>query len=388
MQLTPRMRLLLAGAGVALIGLFVVAGMLLAGTSTGNQPSPTPSAPGTLAPSPSPTAVPTPTPTPMPTPIPTAHPTPAPVGFCPYNGLPVYDASVLDRPAMLVQVENNPIGRPTSGLNSADMVVEAPVEGDTTRFGPVYLCSDAPASIGPVRSARYYDVDLWRQLHAMIMHFGAGWAVLGEFDATGMPYVNGISGAWSFYARIGPRAAPHNVYFNLQAAREAAAAGRFGYRVARAGEPRAPFAFDAGVTYPAGRAAGEVRIYTNSYWNFGWNWDGSSTSWVRDEDGTWAVDALTGSPLRAKTVVVQRVSETILPNELDPGGNPRRRQHMVGSGAGVLLADGRAFDIRWSRPSNGALTAFTYADTGEPVVLAPGRVWWEIVPVWSSITEN
>jgi len=388
MEMTPRRRVLLAVVSGALVVVFGVVGILVAGASAGEQASPTPSTRETASPSPSPTPAPTPTPTPSPTPTPTPRPTPEPVGLCPYNGLPVYDPSALERPAMLVQVENNAIGRPTSGLNAADMVVEAPVEGDTTRFGPVYLCSDAPQTIGPVRSARYYDVDLWRQLHAMIMHFGAGWAVLQEFDATGMPYVNGISGAWSFYARIGPKPAPHNVYFDLEAARAAAAAGRFGYRVGRAGEPRSPFTFDPGISYPDGRAISEVRTFTNSYWNFGWSWDPSTSSWVRDEDGVWATDALTGSPLRTKSVVFQRVTETILPGELDPGGNPRRRQHMVGSGTGLLLADGRAYDIRWSRPSDGALTTFTYADTGEPVILAPGRVWWEIVPAWSSITER
>jgi hypothetical protein len=310
------------------------------------------------------------------------------VAVCPYNGLPVDDPAVLDQTAMLVQVENNPYGRPTSGLNEADLMIEAPVEGDTTRFGAVYLCGAPPAAIGPVRSARYYNVDLWQQLHVLTLHFGAGWAVLNEFHTKGMPEIDGLSEGWSFFARSGPRPAPHNVYLDLAAARSAADAGRFGSRLDRTGTPRAPFEFVAGSTRPAGRSISSSTIYTNSYWNFAWTWDGASGSWLRSDDGARATDALTGAPISATSVVVQKVTETILWNELDPGGYPRHRQHLVGTGTGILYADGRSYEVRWSRPSADAVTSWTYADTGDPVVLQPGRVWWEIVPVGSSITER
>jgi len=378
MHLTPRNRLLVAGAGVVLVVILIVGGALLVG-SGGAGPSATPS----------PSAPPSPSPTPIPSPTPTPSPSPSPVAYCPYNGLPLEDPSVLEeRTAMLVQVENNPVGRPTSGLNEADLVVEAPVEGDTTRFGPVYLCSEAPAAIGPVRSARYYDVDLWRQLHVMIMHFGAGYAVLREFDQTGMPYVNGISGSWSFFGRSGPKPAPHNVYFDLDGARQAAAGDQFGNRVERAGVPQAPFEFGDGVALPGGRDVTDITIHTASFWSFGWSWDGAGEQWLRSDGGAPATDALTGDRLFATSVVVQEVTEEVLYGELDPGGYPRRRQHLVGSGTGILYVAGQAHDIRWSRPSDDDVTSWTYADSGEPVILPRGKVWWEIVPVGSSIAER
>ena len=42
--------------------------------------------------------------------------------------------------AVAVQIENNPLARPARNLSNADMVVEAPVEGDTTRFSAIFLC--------------------------------------------------------------------------------------------------------------------------------------------------------------------------------------------------------------------------------------------------------
>ena len=50
--------------------------------------------------------------------------------------------------------------------------------------------------------------------------------------------------------------------------------------------------------------------------------------------------------------------------------------------------NGRGHDVRWSREAPGDVTTWTYADSGDPVVLPPGRVWWEIVPVGSGISEG
>ena len=381
MQLSPRLRLILPVAAVIVVAVAVLVGLAVTGQP---EPSPTPQPSATEEP----TASPSPSPTPSPSRTPTPSPTPTPVAVCPYNGLTLDDPTVLDRTAILVQVENNPVGRPTSGLNAADLVIEAPVEGDTTRFGPVYLCGDAPAAIGPVRSARYYNTDLWRQLHHVTFHVGGGWAILNQFNKTRTPYVNGLEGNWPFFVRRASPPAPHNVYFDLARAREAAANGGLGSRPAQAGEPRAPFVFEPGVELPSGRSTGSLTIFTASFWSFGWTWDGANNRWLRRDGGTRATDALTGEPLWARTVVVQKVEQTILYNEPDPGGYPRRRQHLVGSGTGILYAGGQAYDVRWSRPDDASVTSWTYAGSSEPMILPPGRVWWEIVPVGSSITER
>jgi hypothetical protein len=33
-------------------------------------------------------------------------------------------------------------------------------------------------------------------------------------------------------------------------------------------------------------------------------------------------------------------------------------------------------------------THWTYAEGGEPVILQPGVIWWEIVPTSASVTES
>jgi len=370
---------LLAAGGLILVVIAIGAGAMV----LTRAPEPTASPSPTPSPSPSPTPSPTPSPSPSPTPSPT------PVAVCPMNGTELSDPALADRIPLLVQIENNPIARPPTGLNLADLVIEAPVEGDTTRFGAVFMCRESlDASVGPVRSARYFNVDFWQQMRVLTFNFGGAGKVLGRFQREGMPFVNGISGAWPFFSRAGPWAAPHNVYLDMDAARADVETGSLtGYGEAT-GEVRAPFVFTDDPDLPQGRAVNAVGLQTSSFWRFGWEWDADEGSWLRTDGDAPNFEAVNGNRISARTVVVQVVEQDVLVGENDPGGYPRRYQHLVGEGDGVLYLNGRGHDVRWSRPAAGDVTTWTYADSGDPVVLPPGRIWWEIVPVGSGISEG
>lgn len=378
----PRNGAVLLG-GIGLLVLLVIgASLVLVNATPETTPVPTPA--------PTPTLGLTPRPTASPTPSPTATPSPTPVAVCPLDGLEPADPAVLDRVPIIVQIENNPIARPPSGLNLADLVVEAPVEGDTTRFMAVYQCrASIGAGVGPVRSARYFNVDLYQQLQGVTFHFGGAKRVLDRLDDKVVPRLNGLPSDWYFFYRAGPWGAPHDVFLDVDAARAEIDGGQLvALRDAVVAPGRSPFAFSAGAAPPAGRAVNAIGLETSSFWRFGWQWDPGSGQWLRTDAGAPNFDALTGDRIAARTVVVQVVEQDVLPGELDPGGYPRRIQHLVGEGTGRLYVQGQGYDVRWSRPTEDDLTSWTYADSGEPVVLPPGRVWWEIVPVGSGITEG
>jgi len=374
---------IVAAATLALLGGAVLGFTILARAPAAAAPSP----------SPQPTATPTAEPTRTPRPTPTASPTPTPepeVARCPLNGLPIDgepSATVVS-----VQIENHPQARPTRNLGTADMVLEAPVEGDTTRYTALFGCSESIGLTGPVRSARYYNVDVYQDLHVLTLGYGASGGALARFDAAGMPYVNGITGAWPWFRRYGTHPAPHNLYMDVEAARDALAAGSNASLNAFAGrvDPfRAPFTFDPDVEL-TGRAVGSVTIVTSRQlnWRLGWRWDAELGAWRRSDAGREWVDAATDQPITAGSVVVQIVTQSVVYGDPDPGGYTRREQHLVGSGNGTLYVQGQAIALRWSRPNAGAGTTWTYADSGDPVVLPPGRVWWEIIPTTASITEG
>src|SRR6476659_10202560 len=92
----------LAAVGLVVVVAAVVAAIALTGSpATVVSPSPSASSAATPTPSPSPSA--------------------SPVAVCPMNGTGVSDPALATRTPILVQIENNPIARPPSGLNLADL---------------------------------------------------------------------------------------------------------------------------------------------------------------------------------------------------------------------------------------------------------------------------
>jgi hypothetical protein len=341
---------------------------------------------------PVPTPIPTSTPSASPAPSPSLSPTPSPSPIaeallCPITGLPLAAQLPADRIALTVQIDNDPHARPQSGLSSADLIVEATVQGNVTRFGAVFYCDDPPTAVGPIRSARYYNLDVWQQIRSLTVGFGGAPYSLQHFINGGMPYLNGIDG-WGYFFRSVERFAPYNVYSDLEVIRRDLEAGALEPFMAGIGEPRPPFEVDRDADVPVGRDVTQINIATNDFWRYGFTYRPSDAGYSRDDDGQLMVDAATDEPVIVRTVVIQRVpQDEIFGIDFGAGGNPILH-YLTGTGTGTMYLDGRALEVEWSRPDAGAVTTWTYAGTDDPVVLPPGRIWWQILPHSAAITES
>ena len=80
----------------------------------------------------------------------------------PLTGAPLGSAEeIIARPALVAKIDNNPRAVPNhSGLAVADIVFEEVVEARTTRFAAAFH-SQSSDPIGPIRSGRTQDVDLF-----------------------------------------------------------------------------------------------------------------------------------------------------------------------------------------------------------------------------------
>ena len=289
---------------------------------------------------------------------------------------------------VLVSIDNHPQARPATGLQDADIVFENPVQGNSTRFVALLGC-DMPAVIGPVRSGRWIQVDLWQQMGVLPIIYGAAPYTTNYFSSAGMPHIDGNVEGWPFFSRSGSRPAPYNVYMDTARLQELLTSNAdLSARVERAGDPRPLLTFDPAWTPPAdARPVANIQMSTSPTWSFGWRYNADSNVYERLDAGSVTNDAATGSPLNRRTIIVQRaVSERTFADPRAVADPPIQR--LVGEGTGTVYVDGVAIDVEWSRPSASDVTQWTVAGTGDPLVLPPGPIWWEILPTTAALAES
>jgi len=328
------------------------------------------------APAPTVSATARPTRSPSPTPTPSATPT-GPLH--PLAGTLADDAQSLDRPVLAVKIENSAASRPQTGLEVADVVFEELVEGGVTRFMALFQ-SQVPEELGPVRSARLVDVDL---LPAYAPIFAISGARNEVMDALGRAGVTTLADGVGFYRdRAHGKSAPHNLYASGPRLYERGS-GRDAV-----GEPPADWSFRAAVPSGAvdcGRdvvcadAARSFSVAMSTIYSTGWEYDASAGLYRRLQNG--APFEVTGDGLvGAANVVVLGMS--VGPGACcDPGGAPLVKTQVIGTGRGIVLRDGRWFEIVWRKGARDAPMMFHSAVTDEILPLKPGPTWVLLAPI-------
>lgn len=258
-----------------------------------------------------------------------------------------------------VMVENSPEARPLSGVSSANLVIEAPVEGGITRFMLIYDATTTFAQVGPVRSARPYYVELADALHAVYAHVGGSQEALENIGK-----INGFRNLDEYYNgptfwRSATRPAPHNVYTSSEAVAKAIA--RKGWQP----ESFTPW------RYEMSRASSthdglNLSVPYGGTFNVSWTYDEDSNRYVRRQAGVTQKDA-DGTVVSSTNILVLKTDA----QQVDDYG--RLHLRTTGSGKGVLFRDGERFDLTWRRTATGWFTFETVE--GSDVFFAPGPTW-------------
>lgn len=294
----------------------------------------------------------------------TAAAAPAPIE--PLTGTP--PVAPAGRPALSVKVDNVDAARPQSGLNQADLVVEALVEGGQTRLFAVFRSQSSPKA-GPIRSARPVDAELLAELRGGIFAYSG--AAPGEIapveERSGATLLSQDAGVGAFH-RDSSRPAPHNVYASTD---DLYAAG------AEAGDRSPPpsplFAYGP---LTGGSPAGRVDLVMGERTTAAWTFDTGLGQYVREQNGT--PDVLDdGSPITADDVLIRSV-DVSGSGTFDVLGEEDPYVQVVGRGAFWLLRDGVVIAGTWSRPTIESPTTYT-AEGGSPLLLRPGRTWVELL---------
>jgi hypothetical protein len=269
-----------------------------------------------------------------------------------------------------VKIDNISAALPQAGLDRADLVTEALVEGGLTRLMATFQSRDADV-IGPIRSARPVDTDLLRELRGgYFAYSGANpreivrvreksTALLISWDANPQPF-------WTDSHRV----APHWVFSSTKKLYD------WGHRL-RPKAPAPPQLFSYDTAVPPGRAVRSAHLRFSPDTTADWRWSAAAHRWLRDQNGR--PDVLVGGGRVATTnVVVLQVAVARTPFH-DHARNPVPWVLVVGHGPCWVLRDGKLVAGTWKRPS--ADVPLRVVDRkGKPIALRPGQSWLELVP--------
>jgi hypothetical protein len=277
--------------------------------------------------------------------------------------------------SLAVMIENQADARPQTGLTHADVVYEALAEGGITRFIALYLSGDA-ATVGPVRSLRHYFAFFAADYAADVVHIGASPEGYAWRDAMHMGHLDetyGEPGIW----RVGTRPPPHNAYTNTAADR-----GFLAQRGAQRTRSWGPLLFAEQA--PVGELSASTINLRFRPWAYrvDYTWDPATARYLRNMEGSPHRDAQSGEQIAPATVVVQFADVEAIPN--DP--KYRLDVNLVGaSGQLIVFSNGTRRDGTWTKP--GPSNPSVWQDpSGNPLVIPPGPVWVEVVPLESPLT--
>jgi hypothetical protein len=136
-------------------------------------------------------------------------------------------------------------------------------------------------------------------------------------------------------------------------------------------------AADQATAVTAGTPVVTVALTLSGLSHPNWTWNGTDRAWLRAEGAAPAVEA-DGTSLRAANVVVLRV-DVVATDGRDPAGNPVPETVLEGSGAALVATGGRTLQVTWAKNSVTDRLVLLGPD-GNPVRLAPGTTWVELVP--------
>ncbi len=284
----------------------------------------------------------------------------------------------MNRPALAVKIGTSSVGRPQTGINQADILIEVRVE-TITRLMAVFHSQDA-VSLGPVRSARSSDADILANFGQPVYgHSGANPGVLREISqgqSAGKLYELRWDGLPNDYWRIADRVPPWNLYTTTSNIWDSAPSNL------EAPEPLFEYRGE-GEALPSGAEpvpGVEIRYLGGTVAYF--VWDAEAGGWARWQDGTPHVDMArhpNGTP-NPDVAPVQVTSANVVVLQTRYTGSaacsycPEAITVDPDGGVALVFTDGHMIRGRWSRPSANQPWQVTDND-GNPVRLTPGQTF-------------
>lgn len=340
-----------------------------------------------------------------------------------------------DSRSVAVMIDNDTSAAwPHAGLNNAYMVYEITVEGSATRLMAVFKKDNLPELIGPIRSCRHYFLDYVQEHDAIYCHFGQSTQGGEALRDRNIEHINGIVD--NYYKRIKDVDKTWHNAFSTKELIDKYIASK-GFRDTQKQDCIIKYN-QKDTNLVSNRIADKVTCRFSGIQTTSFEYDeeaknykvtmknGSTERPHLEKDLNGLPDSISGDflknaeryygtipsnlsgqklrdylaekvrvygssekPFVAKNILIYRVGNesvwTAWGDHREEDNKKRQELYNTGSGTGYFITNGKAIEMKWSKPSHSAKTTYTDME-GNELTFNDGTTWVEIMPLDGKIT--
>lgn len=279
------------------------------------------------------------------------------------TGLPDLTEEAIGKRPVAVMVNNIPDAMPQYGVEQADIIFEIPVEGDQTRFMALYADYTTVPKICAIRSCRAYFPAISQGFDAFYVNWGIDETMSEYIDALQLDQYDGIYNAGGLFGRDQDRldsgySLEHTGYFD--GTKFASVVQEEGKRTDLADDKKdTAFVFNGleEQVKPDGEACVDVNIDFGAQ-TASFNYDESSNTYKKENNGEPQIDGKTGNQLSFTNVFVLETSISVRDDvghkDVDWSGGE--------DSVGYYISNGAVQQIHWAKEANNEWARLKFYD--------------------------
>lgn len=326
-----------------------------------------------------------------PSPSPSAEPFPPPYDgpVNPLTGMPMDGEQTNARP-VAVMINNLVSALPQQGNGGADILYEMVAEGGITRMVAVYQSLDGVGTIGSVRSARSYYIELALAHDAVFIHAGGSEEAYTDLSAWNVDHLDGVRGVYSsssagLFWRDRDRVPGHHydLEHSLVTSGEAiqTVLGKSSLRLEHEDGYTCTLSFADDGTPAEGVDAAAITVPFSKYKTGVFRYDADSGCYLAEQFGEPYTDGNTGEQIAVTNVLILRASIR---------GTGDSYGHMtadLSGGDGWFACGGKLVPITWTKDGVGGQFCY-YAADGSALTLGRGKSYVNIISAEREISYS
>ena len=266
---------------------------------------------------------------------------------------------------LAIMIDNHSDARPPSGLEKANLVFEAEVEGGITRYLAIFASNDNISEIGPIRSARPYFIDWVSEFGALYAHVGGSPEALVRIKKENIFDINEFYNEHYFW-RSDLFNRPHNVFTSTEKLRT--------YIKKKKLKKKEYFPWIYKDDEIKDNLPDKNIILINfklDNYHVKWEFDKKNNDYIRYQNGKLHY-VRSGDFIRTKNIIIQYINAQEIDEKL------RLKMDTIGEGDAFVCFDGKCQKAIWKKKSKTSRTRFYFSDNKE-VNFNRGTTWVEVL---------